>query len=320
MALGQGQLVEDTDYTSIYNKIAAVYGRSDTGYGQTMAANPAANDVTISAAEWQNLRNYVLNSRVHQIGTSATLAAISAGQVITYSTGPQAINDMANLCVTDNRTIHSSQFSTPAEGYASYSNASGWGNTAARDTLSVTLRITGADMNGDGTERGLKYFFNAGGSIKLRFALTAIPTSGASYTKSLNWQQLMTNVGTITFNHNTTSGAGNSVTSPAGFYGLTLNGSAVEIYRRNASGENVYTENYFSITAQRFSGYIDFKCTWVDADTGDQRPGYLPGPGVDEPVIGSMDMYYTQNQPSGSYVSVNPVVYSIPLATTWNVS
>jgi hypothetical protein len=123
MALGQGQLVEDTDYTSIYNKIAAVYGRNDTGYGQTMAANPAANDVTISAAEWQNLRNYVLNSRVHQIGTTATLTAINAGDVITYSTGPQAINAMADLCVTNNRTIHSSQYSTPAEACAALHRA-----------------------------------------------------------------------------------------------------------------------------------------------------------------------------------------------------
>jgi hypothetical protein len=128
----------------------------------------------------------------------------------------------------------------------------------------------------------------------------------------------MTNVATITLNHNTISGAGNSVAAPAGFYGLTLGGSAVEIYRRNASGQAVYTENYFNITAQRVSGYMDFKCTWYDADLGDQRPGYLPGPGVDEPVIGTMNSYYTQDQPSGSYVSVNAVTYSIP--TTWNVA
>jgi hypothetical protein len=317
MAFGQGLLVEDTDYTSVYNKIAAVYGRNDTGYGQSMAANPAANDVTISAAEWQNLRNYVLNSRVHQIGTTATLTAINAGDVITYSTGLQAINTMADLCVTNNRAIHSSQFSTPAEASSS-STITSWGGAGSTGKLSLTIRVTGADMNSDGTERGLKYFFNAGGVIKLRFALTGIPTSGASYNKSLNWQQLMTNVATITLNHNTISGAGNSVAAPAGFYGLTLGGSAVEIYRRNASGQAVYTENYFSITAQRVSGYVDFKCTWLDADLGDQQGGFLPGPAVDEPVSGTMISYYTQDQPSGSYVSVSPVIYTIP--TTWNIS
>jgi hypothetical protein len=271
--------------------------------------------VVISAAEWQNLRNYVLNSRVHQIGTTATLSSITAGDVITYSTGLQAIDAMADLCVTNNRTIHSSQYSTPAEA-SSNSTITTWGGGGTTGRLSLVIRATGADMNGDGTERGLKYFFNAGGTIKLRFALTGIPTSGASYTKSLNWQQLMTNIATITFNHNTVSGAGNSVTSPVGFYGLTLNGSAVEIYRRNASGQSVYTENYFSITAQRFSGYINFKCTWYDLDAGDQRPGYLPGPAVDEPVLGTMVSYYTQEQPSGSYVAVSAATYSIP--TTWN--
>lgn len=316
MAFGQGQLVEDTDYTSVYNKIVPVYGRNDTGYGQTMAANPAANDVVISATEWQNLRNYVLNSRVHQIGTSATLASISSGDIITYATQLQAINTMADACVTNNKVIHSSQYSTPAEG-TSASSITSWGGGGSTGRLSLTIRVTGADMNSDGQERGLKYFFNAGGVLKLRFSLTSLPASNdASYSKSLNWQTLMTNVSTITINHNSVSGSGNSVTPPAGFYGLTLGGSAVEIYRRNASGENVYTENYFNITAQRFSGYIDFKCTWYDIDTGDQRPGFLAGPAEDEPVKGTMNSFYTQDHASGSYVSVSPVLYSIP--TTWN--
>ena len=313
MAFGAGQLIEDTDYTTVYNKIAAVYGRNDDGYGQTMAANPAANNVTIYAAEWQNLRNYVLNSRVHQIGTAATLNAINTGDVINYANHLGAINTMADACVVGKRTIHSTQYSEEANQLTgTYNTATGnWGPV---QRLSYSVQITGADMNGDGKERGLRYFFNSGGSMKFRFSLT-----GGSGPKFTDWSNLMANIGTITLNYNSISaGQGNQSAFTGGFDNIGT--TQIEIYKRNTITGTVYSENYFNILAYRqpINGMIFFNFNWYDMDTGDQRGGVLPGPAVDEQVTGTMNSAIDQIRATGSYVQVASPSYAI-INTGWVV-
>lgn len=312
MAFGSGQLIEDTDYTSVYNKIAAVYGRNDDGYGQTMAANPAANNVTINAAEWQNLRSYVLNSRVHQIGTSATLTAISTGDVINYANHLGAINTMADACVIDKRVIHSSQYSEETNRLTtSYNTATGnWGPVRL---LTCRITVTGADMNGDGATRGLKYFFNSGGALKFRFSLT-----GGSGPKFTDWSNLMSNIGTVTFNHNSISASlGNQASSPVGFN--SLGSLTFNIYKRFTQSGTVYSENYFSISADNSNGVINFYFQWADDDTGDQRPGFLPGPGVDEQVTGTMNVAVDQIRATGIYVNVSTPAYAL-VGSGWSLS
>lgn len=316
MAFGSGQLIEDTDYTTVYNKIAAVYGRNDDGYGQTMAANPAANNVTIYAAEWQNLRSYVLNSRVHQIGTSATLNAINAGDIINYTNHLAQINTMADACVIDKRVLHSTQYSEETNRLTSnYNTATGnWGPV---QRLRHDVQITGFNMNGDGTERGLRYFFNSGGSMKFRFSLT-----GGSGPKFTDWSNLMSNIGTITLNYNSISaGQGNQSAFTGGFDNIGT--TQIEIYKRNTITGTVYSENYFNILAYRLpsSGMIIFNFNWYDMDTGDQRPivGSGPaGPAVDEQVTGTMNSAIDHIRATGSYVSVEPPSYAI-INTGWQV-
>jgi len=301
MAFGSGQIIEDTDYTTVYNKIFNVYGRNDDGYGQIMAANPVGNNIIIYHTEWQNLRSYVLNSRVHQIGTSATLNTINQGDVIHYANHLGQINTMADACVTNKRSIHSTQYSSENEKIV-IGTSLVWGYPGAGSQyLKYSYRITGANQHGDGAERGLRYFFNAGGKIKLRFAHGM--GSGA---KTLNWNTLINNIGTITINHNSISASGSTVTPPAGFYGI---GAAnVEIFRKYASGNGAYTENYFTISANRnTSGTLNFIYTYWDLDTGDKTG---QGPAVDEEVNGNMAIYVDQERPSGSYVNVETPTYS----------
>jgi len=314
MAFGTGQLIEDTDYTTVYNKIAAVYGRNDDGYGQTMAANPAANNVTIYAAEWQNLRSYVLNSRVHQIGTGATLNSIAVGDVIHYTNHLGQINTMADACVIDKRVIHSTQYSEETNRLtSSYNTATGnWGPVRL---LTCRITVTGANMNGDGASRGLKYFFNSGGSLKFRFSLT-----GGSGPKFTDWSNLMSNIGTVTFNHNSISASlGNQASSPVGFD--NLGSLTFNIYKRFTTTGTVYSENYFSIGANNDNGVMNFYFQWVDDDAGDQRPitGAGPaGPAVDEQVTGTMNSAIDHIRATGSYVSVEPPSYAI-INTGWVV-
>jgi hypothetical protein len=308
MAFGTGEIIEDTDYTTVYNKIFNVYGRNDDGYGQIMAANPVGNNIIIYATEWQNLRSYVLNSRIHQIGTSATLNSISQGDVIHYANHLGQINTMANACVTDKRAIHSLQYSTEEKFTNTTTFTWGGGN---QNRLNYAFYMQGANQHSDGAERGLRYFFNAGGVFKIRFTLT-----GGSGRKFNNWVALFNNIGTITINHNSISGAGNVISPPAGFYGIPTNNTQVEIFKRFASGESVYTENYLLLKAQRDgAGIFRFALNLVDADTGDKTG---EGPAVDENVSGTTGIVVSQDRPSGSYVNVETPTYQT--SVVWNTS
>lgn len=303
MAFGSGQLIENEDYNTVYNRIRQVYGRTDSGYGMPMyyeGDNPRANNETIFASEWQNLRAYVLNSRVHQIGTGATLNSISAGDIINYTNHLGQINTMSTACVTDNRAIHSTQRSIENEKLTTNQTALtlNWGN-GSPNSLQVFVNIEGPNANGDGKDRGLRYFFNAGGVVKIRFNL-----SGGIGPKTDNWRTFMTNIGSITMNHNSISGSGNLITPPAGFYGLTT--SSALIYQRSTAVGSVYSENYIRIYSSTGGGNLGFTVQWVDADVGDKTG---QGAAVDESVGGTMQVFFDQERATGSYVETPTLSY-----------
>jgi hypothetical protein len=314
MSLGQFQVTEDVDYTTVYDKIAAVYGRNDNGYGQTMANNPALDPgsptVVITASQWDDLRTYVTNARIHQAG-SASLTDVSSGDVITF-THLSSYDTLADTCTTNNRTIAAGQF-TPDEAKASatrQSSVSGtWGVQASSNhVLTATCTVTGANMNSDGARRGLRYFFNAGGKVKLGISLASF-TGGVSG-KGQKWADLFSGAGTIYMDYTQTLCTGTGTTSTVG--GLDLTTTDQQIFRKDV-GSGVYSENYFLVYA-RFTDVnqtaIIFTVKCYDMDTGDQQAGFLPGPAVDEAVDGNLTVAFTQDRPSGSYVSITTPTYS----------
>ena len=314
MSFGVGQLIEDVDYTTVYNKIAAIYGRNDDGYGQVMDNNPAANNVIVYASHWDALRTYIVNSRIHQIG-SASLTDVNSGTLVSY-THLSSYNTMADSCVTDKRLIANGQFS-PDEAKSSVirqSSVSGtWGQQSANNqVLTFSCTVTGADMNGDGARRGLRYFFNAGGKIKVGLSLSGFTTASdpAGQGKGQKWADLFSGAGTIAMDYTQTTCTGTGTTSSIG--GLDLTTADQTIFTKTV-GSGVYSENYFRVWA-RWSDInetaIVFTIKCYDLDTGDARAGFLPGPAVDEAVDGNLTVALTQDRPSGSYVSISSPTYS----------
>jgi hypothetical protein len=324
MSLGQYQVTEDVDYTTVYDKIAVVYGRNDNGYGQTMANNPAVDPATtnpvITATQWDTLRVYITNTRIHQAG-SASLIDVSSGDVITY-TQLSGYNTLADTCTTDNRIIAAGQF-TPDEAKASatrQSSVSGtWGQqSASNHVLTATCTVTGANMNGDGSRRGLRYFFNAGGKIKIALSLASF-TGGVSG-KGQIWADLFSGAGTIYMDYTQTLCTGSGTTSTVG--GLDLTTTDQQIFRKDVSG-GVYSENYFIIYA-RFTDVnqtaILFTVKCYDLDAVIIGGGAAPAPGstpgtpsgntIDEAVDGNLTVSFAQDRPSGSYVSITTPTYS----------
>jgi hypothetical protein len=310
MGFGAGQLIEDVDYTTVYNKISVIYGRNDNGYGQIMNNNPAANNIIVYASHWDDLRTYIVNSRIHQIG-SASLTDVDNTTVISY-THLSSYNTMADSCATDKFLIANGQYS-PDEAKSSatrQSSVSGtWGQQSSNNhVLTATCTVTGADMNGDGARRGLRYFFNAGGKIKLSLSLAGF-TGGVSG-KGQKWADLFSGAGVIAMNYTQSTCSGTGTTSNIG--GLDLTTTDQTIFTKTV-GSGVYSENYFRVWA-RWSDInetsIVFTIKCYDMDTGDQQGGFLPGPAVDEAVDGNLTVAFTQDRPSGSYVSIATPTYS----------
>jgi len=310
MSFGQNQLIEDVDYTLVYDKIKAVYGRNDDGYGQVMDNNPAANNVIVYASHWDSLRTYIVNSRIHQIGT-ASLTDVDNTTLISYS-HLSSYNSMADDCVTNKRSISNGQFS-PDEAKSSatrQSSVSGtWGQQSANNhVLTALCSVTGANMNSDGARRGLRYFFNAGGKIKIAISLASY--TGGVVGKGQKWADLFSGAGTITMDYTQTTCTGTGTTSTIG--GLDLTTTNQQIFRKDV-GSGVYSENHFIINA-RFTDTNQTEILFIikayDMDTGDQQPGFLPGPAVDEAVDGNLTVSFTQDRPSGSYVSITSPTYS----------
>ena len=307
MSFGAGQLIEDVDYTTVYNKISGIYGRNDDGYGQAMDSNPAANNGIIYASHWDTLRIYIINSRIHQVG-SASLTDVNSGTLISY-THLSSYNTMADGCIADKRLISNGQFSpdeAKSSGIRQSSVSGAWGVQASSNhVLTATCTVTGADMNGDGSRRGLRYFFNAGGKIKLSLTLASF-TGGVSG-KGQKWADLFSSAGTIYMDYTQTLCTGTGTTSAVG--GLDLTTSDATLFTKTV-GSGVYSENYFRVYA-RFTDSnetaIIFTVKCYDMDTGDQTGA---GPAVDEEVDGNLTVAFTQDRPSGSYVSISSPTYS----------
>lgn len=158
MSYAQNGLIQATDYNTLVgvspsstantlNTVWAV-GASTAGYGQTALAQVSAGD-TITAAQWANLINTTANAGSHQ-GTSLTsITAPSTGGTVTY----------LSALPTNVQSIYTGRNNASAQG-STTSNTATYGSTWA-SALTFTHTVTFA--SGDAA----RYFFNAGGQIKI---------------------------------------------------------------------------------------------------------------------------------------------------------
>jgi hypothetical protein len=161
MSYAQFGLIEASDFntlvggnpTTTANTLNATWatGGGQAGYGQTAVGNVAVGQV-VAATNWASLVNSTANAASHQ-GTSITsVSAPVAGGVITY----------LSAIPTNLQTI-----------YGARGNAASQGSTAANTQTTVSswtdyanFAFTVSFANGDAA----RYFFNAGGQIKLTCA------------------------------------------------------------------------------------------------------------------------------------------------------
>lgn len=277
MTYSVGGLIQDTDYNGFVNttpnaNINGVWstGSGSSGWGQSAVATVSAGG-TVTATQWATLVN-TISSMASQTGTTITSrSAPVAGSLISIL---NAVNtDLTNI--TTNR----------ANAVAVGSQFTGWTGTNSKTTATsgATWTITFTNNVVFASADAARYFFNAGGLIKID-----VSKSSTGATGDPEWNDLAQNLcGDIWLSGLGTAKtiAGTSYTgvtriggtgTPAvlntalGWFNLTSSDQV--IYRQNADTAP-YVNNFIQHAARIVAGtQLVITTTWVATD-GDPISG-----------------------------------------------
>jgi len=280
MTYTSGGLIQATDYNGFVSTNASANvndvwgtGSGDKGWGQSALATVAATN-TITATQWGSLVN-TLASMGSQTGTTITARfPPTTGQTIGILS---ALNtDLTNVTTNrNNAAANGSQFTgwTGTNSKTAATSGSPW-------TITFTNTVTFASAN------AARWFFNAGGRIKLDVSKTATGATGDP-----EWNDLANTLcGDIFFTGvaasktiagvaytGTTkvggSGTPNTLSTATGFYALTPGAAATIIYKQFADTAP-YTANFIqhSVALNAASTVLTFTTLWSASD-GDPISG-----------------------------------------------
>lgn len=279
MTYSLGGLIEATDYngfasTNANANVNDVWGTGsgDKGWGQTPLGTVSVGG-SVTATQWADLVN-----RISSMGSQT-------GTTITSRTPPIAgntISVLANLA-TDLTNITTNRGNAAASGTAigtfsgttSKTTATGSGTTGW--TITFTHTVTFANAN------SARYFFNAGGLVKIMYGKSSTGTD-----HDADWNTLAGQCGDIYFSGrvagaaqtiagtsytgttriNGTGGTQTTLATTTGFYSLVAGAAATTIFQLN-NASSPYTPEYIRTTValDATSAVLTFVTTWVDDGT-----------------------------------------------------
>jgi hypothetical protein len=284
-----GQSVLDTAvsrYNEMQIKISNVLGNGsgNFGYGQTLASSLLSTG-NVNPSHMQNLKLDLNDAYIHQTGTDPGLTNVNT-QVDITETVYVEYETVTNIVYNNKNDIfEASQASVEAK--LTNQRSTAWGGGTQPQTVFHEFSVTFSNSD----QR--RYFFNAGGEI--RFAASLTSGSGAKY---IDWNSMLTAMGTVKFNYDTTTGSSGTSPNNIGNFDLTTSYQVIWI----KSGSGVYSGNDTVVYAKVDSvdsGKLIFKVEFNDSSPGN----------VDEPVTGTLTSTITQLRPTGIYVEVATPVY-----------
>jgi len=280
MTYSAGGLIQAADYNGFASTTSGANvndiwstGATDKGYGQTALSTVSAA-ATVSATNWASLVNTIATIGNHQ-GTSITSrTAPVTGDLITILSNLNT--DLTNLTTNRGNAAASGTTIGSFTGTTSKTSATGSGNSAW--TITFTHAITFASAN------AARYFFNAGGLVKLMYGKSSTGTD-----HDPDWNTLAGQCGSIFFSGRVngaaqniagtsytgttriggTGGTQTTLATTTGFYNLTAGGAATTIFQLN-NATAPYTPEYIRTTVALNAGgtVLTFVTTWVDDGTG----------------------------------------------------
>ena len=217
-------------------------GGTTAGYGQTAEATVAVGD-SVTASKWANLINKTSNTATHQGTSISSVSAPVVGGTITY----------LSAIPTNLTTVYNSRLNAATQG-ATGANAIAYGSSWLN---AITFTHTATFANGDAA----RYFFNAGGQLKITCAHAS--TSGAGNTL---FNGLASNVGTVvmsapisgtitiastSYNGITKIGGGGStptIATNSGYFAMTT--SNANVFTQIAGGATAYVNSFIRVIAK----------------------------------------------------------------------
>lgn len=281
MTYSSGGLIQATDYNGFVSTTAGANvnatwstGTSNAGYGQTALSTVTAGSSTVTATQWASLVNTISSMASHQGTTITARTAPTAGTLISVLS---AVNTDITSCY--NNRSNANALGTQFTGWTG-TNSKTAATGAGVWTITFTNTVTFASAD------AARYFFNAGGLIKLDVSKTSTGAFGDpewnDLANTLCGDIYFSGIGTAhtiagTSYTGTTkiggTGSPNTLTTSTGFYALTPGAAATIIYKQFADTAP-YTGNYIqhAVALNAGSTVLTFTTTWYNAE-GDAISG-----------------------------------------------
>jgi len=278
MTYSQGGLIQATDYNGFANDTAGANvngiwatGATDKGYGQTALTTVAAAG-TVTATQWASLVNTISSLGSHTGTTITSRSAPTTGQTISILA---ALNtDLTSITTNRGNAVASGTEYGTFTGTTSKTTATGSGQAAW--TITFTHTVTFASAN------ALRYFFNAGGIVRLKYGKSSTGTDNdpdwntfAGLCGSINLTGRVNGatqtIAAVSYTGTTRIGGGGgtqtTLATTTGWYNLTV--SPTTIFQLN-NATAPYSGEYIRTTATATSSTVlTLVTTWVsDGSSG----------------------------------------------------
>jgi len=278
MTYSQGGLIQATDYNGFANDTSGANvngiwatGATDKGYGQTAISTVAAAG-TVTATQWASLVNTISSLGSHTGTTITSRSAPTTGQTISILA---ALNtDLTSITTNRGNAVASGTEYGTFTGTTSKTTATGSGQAAW--TITFTHTVTFASAN------ALRYFFNAGGIVRLKYGKSSTGTDNdpdwntfAGLCGSINLTGRVNGatqtIAAVSYTGTTRIGGGGgtqtTLATTTGWYNLTV--SPTTIFQLN-NATAPYSGEYIRTTATATSSTVlTLVTTWVsDGSSG----------------------------------------------------
>jgi hypothetical protein len=292
MSVTVGSKITAANYNTLQSRIANILGTGfeQSGYGQALVSRTVDAETRITAEHMELLRTDLNRICVHQTGSLSNLSELEPGDTIGANAvggdatkGFNAYIALMNILEPNAQVVDPTQVTI--ETAITSVRYSAWNGMPIH---SFTATWTSQDQR--------RAFFNAGGEIHMSAEI-----AGDITPKGLDWNSMLSNMGTIKFSKNATTktGSGGSAYSIGNYQ---MSSSYQRIFERSGQLDS-YAENRYYISAKDVSTRaIQFRIEFLDADAGD--------PIVDESIFGTLTSLVKQLRPTGAYVSLTSPSYS----------
>mgnify|MGYP000261581927 CR=1 FL=1 len=293
-----GGKIRAIDFNVFINNINEIVGigANDSGYGQgNLVTTQILSGAKVRASDWDSLLTAIHHAAAHQ-GTTVSVptsvadpAFPSVSRIISII--PDLELDIENVRLNklnsdiafmelNNGTGTSKSYVDPATGSPSWQDTVYW---------EFTVAFTDEDAR--------RHYFNTGSEIRIDAALTSYD---AGNLQSLDWANLLSDIGSIKLSHSQTVSSESVGTPGIGFNLLT---SVYQlVYSKGGTGD--YSGNQINIYAKLNStDSIDIRVDFDDVHTTD--PSNLT-----DYVDGTLTIQSNVYKPDGTYITITDPTFS----------